>query len=170
MKTDNYNGPSDPRTRPMRKMFYDQETHCVVCGVKVPPERVRFKAITCTPEHAKLRKAQLRAKTDQRECRYCRKPSTVAERAAFQRFRKWETKNPQEAFPAEFKQWKDEQEWQREAGEMPTNEFFTIEVAYAIADANAKAADLASHISPERDGEDGAEVRDSEELRTSLAD
>lgn len=89
----------------MRPQFLELRTHCVVCTNLVPPERLKYKAITCSDEHARIRKLSMRAKQDSRECRFCRKPSTQAEKAAYQRFRKWELANPELAYPAQFKRW-----------------------------------------------------------------
>lgn len=75
-----------------RKTYDDVETHCVICKELVPKDRLMRGAITCTKEHAKLRRAQLQAITDKKECRYCRRPSTPEEREAYKRFRKFEQK------------------------------------------------------------------------------
>jgi len=72
----------------------------------VPEDRVKKGAVTCTPEHAKLRENALRAKRDATECRYCRRPSTPEERAAYSRFRKLESKTPHVIYPAAFEIWK----------------------------------------------------------------
>jgi hypothetical protein len=45
----------------------------------------------------------IRAKHDASACRYCRKPSTNEERAAYQRFRKLEKKRPDLLYPVEWK-------------------------------------------------------------------
>lgn len=45
-------------------------------------------AITCSPECTRKRKDYLRSKLDQRECRYCNKPSTPEDRVLFGMWRK----------------------------------------------------------------------------------
>lgn len=89
-----------------RNMYEDVAVHCIVCGTIVPEVRLAQGAITCTKEHGTVRANMLRARKDARECRYCRKPSTPEERAAFQRFRKFEAKRPDLVYPAEFEAWK----------------------------------------------------------------
>lgn len=73
-----------------RKTYDDVKTLCIICGSEIPTERIMRGAITCGKEHAKLRRAQLQAITDKKECRYCRRPSTPEEREAYKRFRKFE--------------------------------------------------------------------------------
>jgi hypothetical protein len=80
-----------------RKTYDDIKTHCVICKDEVPKDRLMRGAITCTKEHAKLRRAQLQAITDKKDCRYCRRPSTPEEREAYKRFRKFEQKFSVEA-------------------------------------------------------------------------
>jgi|GEM_PF-3224858 len=89
-----------------RTSYDDVVLHCLICTTPVPPERLRFKAITCCEECATLRKNMIRAKHDGSACRYCRKPSTNEQRAAFQRFRKIEKKQPELLYPQEFEEWK----------------------------------------------------------------
>ena len=91
----------------MREQFLEQEFHCIVCTTKIPPEKLKFKATTCSDECARLRKLALRARQDMRECRFCRKPMTMADKAAFQRFRKWEQLYPNLAYPAQYKRYGD---------------------------------------------------------------
>lgn len=102
----------------MRPQFFEQEFHCIICTQLIPPEKLQFKSITCSDECARKRKLSLRAKQDARECRFCRKPSTLAERAAFQRYRKWEAANPQLAYPEQFKRWQQEIEAGKEDGKL----------------------------------------------------
>ena len=100
-----------------RAQFDDVETFCVVCKENVPIDRVKHKAITCSPTCATLRKNSIRSKQDARECRYCRKPSTPEDRNAFQRFRRMEAKRPDLLYPSEYAAWKNEQlEWAKLEG------------------------------------------------------
>ena len=89
-----------------RKTFDDVKTHCVICTNEVPKERLIRGAITCTKEHAKLRRAQLFAMMDKKECRYCRRPSTPEEREAYKRFRTLERTRPDLLYPEAFEDWK----------------------------------------------------------------
>jgi hypothetical protein len=91
-----------------RNMYEDIVVRCVICGDPVPADRVAQGAITCKKEHGTLRKNMLRAQKDAKECRYCRKPSTPEERAAYMRFRRIERKQPDLLYPAEFQAWKAE--------------------------------------------------------------
>lgn len=89
----------------LRAQFLEAEFHCVVCTGKIPPEQLKYKAITCSDACGLARKNALRAKQDSRECRHCRKPASLAERAAYKRFRKWEKENPEKAYPEAAKRW-----------------------------------------------------------------
>jgi hypothetical protein len=88
-----------------RKTYDEVTTHCVICTTEVPKERLMRGAITCTKEHAKLRRAQLAAITDKKECRYCRRPSTPEEREAYRRFRTLERKRPDLLYPEDYAAW-----------------------------------------------------------------
>jgi len=77
----------------------NQKVFCVMCTKEVPAERLRFRSVTCSDEHARLRQRLLRKRVDDRSCRFCHKPSTPAQRKAFARFRKWERENPTLAYP-----------------------------------------------------------------------
>ena len=80
-RTDDYSG------RPM---------HCLVCTNPIPPTRKKD-AITCSTECSAVRAKYLRSLIDQKRCRYCQRPSTPAERAAFNRWGKWEAKQAADA-------------------------------------------------------------------------
>src|SRR5258708_37912205 len=95
----------------------------------------------------------MRTRQDTRECRHCRKPMTAAEKASFQRFRKWEAANPHLAYPAQFKRWQREiddpnfnedgiegiqQDYER--GNTPT---FTLAIAQQMAEDDEDAAERA---------------------------
>ena len=67
--------------------------HCCICGQIVPSDRPK-QAITCSKECSDLRKNWRRSRQDARECRYCRRPASLAERSRYQRWRKFEAKNP----------------------------------------------------------------------------
>jgi len=88
-----------------RKTYDEVKTLCVICGEQVPKERIMRGSIVCSKEHAQLRRAQLQAITDKKECRYCRRPSTPAEREAYRRFRTFERKRPHILFPEAFEAW-----------------------------------------------------------------
>lgn len=60
--------------------------YCSICTTPVPPDRKRHRSVTCTPEHQALRSRILRAKQDQKKCRYCLRPVTPEQRSAFRRF------------------------------------------------------------------------------------
>ncbi len=91
----------------MARQTYDYvKIHCVLCTKEVPADRLRFKAITCSKDCADLRKKMIRVRPLAGECMYCHKPSTLEDRAAFQRFRKLETKRPDLLYPDEFEAWK----------------------------------------------------------------
>jgi hypothetical protein len=122
----------------MRPQFLEVRTHCVHCAELVPPERLKFKAITCSDECARLRKLSMRARQDSRECRFCRKPTTPAEKASFQRFRKWEKENPELAYPAQFKRWSTDEYPLHEAGRVGE---FTLEIAQRMAEEDEDAAE-----------------------------
>lgn len=123
----------------MRPQFFDVTTHCVHCTTLVPPERLKFKAITCSEECARLRKLSMRTRQDSRECRFCRKPTTPAEKASYQRFRKWEAANPQLAYPAQYKRWLQEIEIGKEDGKLG----FTLAIAQQLAEEDEDAAERA---------------------------
>jgi len=100
-----------------RKTYDEVKTHCVICKAEVPKDRLMRGAITCSKEHAKLRRAQLTAITDKKECRYCRRPSTPEEREAYKRFRTLERRRPDLLYPDAFEDWK-------ASGGTPTAEAF----------------------------------------------
>jgi hypothetical protein len=77
----------------------NRKTFCTVCTNEVPAERLRFRSVTCSDEHAAIRQRMLRKRVDDRVCRFCHKPSTPTQRKAFTRFRKWERDNPTLAYP-----------------------------------------------------------------------
>ncbi len=89
-----------------RKTYDEIEVHCVLCGEDVPRDRVMRGAITCTKEHAIERRKQQRAMKEQKECDYCKRPSTPEEREAFKRFRNLERKRPELLYPDAFEIWK----------------------------------------------------------------
>jgi hypothetical protein len=124
--------------KPIRPQFFEITTHCVHCAKLVPPERLKFKAITCSEECARLRKLSMRARQDSRECRFCRKPTTPAEKASYQRFRKWEAAHPELAYPAQFKRF-DAYREEKDAGYL----VFTLAVAQRMAEEDEDAAERA---------------------------
>jgi hypothetical protein len=72
---------------------------CVVCTNELNAERMKFRSVTCSDECQSIRQRLLRKRVDDRECRFCHKPSTPARRDAFKRFKKWERTFPDQAFP-----------------------------------------------------------------------
>jgi predicted nucleic acid-binding Zn ribbon protein len=83
--------------------------HCVVCKADIPHERAsgKVKSVTCSDACATERKVMLRKKRqDSKMCRYCRRPSTPADRAAFMRFRKHEAEHPEDDDPRAIEKYK----------------------------------------------------------------
>jgi predicted nucleic acid-binding Zn ribbon protein len=89
-----------------RNTYQDVLTHCVVCTQPVPEDRATRGGVTCSAACLAVRKAVQRAQRDAKECRYCRKPSTLAARAAFRRFRHLEETRPDILYPKQFAEWK----------------------------------------------------------------
>jgi hypothetical protein len=76
--------------------FVGRVMHCIICQNPIPSTR-KADSVTCSAECSGTRKAWRRSRLDQTKCRYCLRPSTPAERAAFNRWRKWEAKQAAEA-------------------------------------------------------------------------
>jgi hypothetical protein len=75
----------------MRKdSFSGVQMKCVVCTKPIPTGR-KWDAITCSKECTKARRDFGRSRIDQRECRYCQRPSTPDEQTRYKRWRKWES-------------------------------------------------------------------------------
>ena len=81
------------------KHLYKVEVHCVICTALVPTDRLKYRRITCSDACNKIRERQTRKRVDDRECRFCHKPSTPTGRRAFAKFRKWEREFPDQAHP-----------------------------------------------------------------------
>ena len=88
-----------------RNLYEGMTVHCVVCTKEVQPDRLRYGSITCSEACKRTRKNSLRARVDQRGCRYCGKPSTPAEREALSRFRAFERKRPDIVYPEKWEAW-----------------------------------------------------------------
>lgn len=89
--------------------FAEVKNFCVVCGEEIIDKRRLAKgAVTCTREHSKLRKKQQQALMEQKECKYCRRPSTPEQRTAFKRFRDLERRRPDILYPEAWERWKAE--------------------------------------------------------------
>jgi hypothetical protein len=88
-----------------RKTYEDQKFHCIVCTKEIDDDRALRNNITCSEACLTLRKSMQRAKRDAVECRYCKKPSTMEQRAAFTRFRRVENKRPDLLYPQEYEAW-----------------------------------------------------------------
>jgi hypothetical protein len=98
----------------------------VVDGQPIPQDRLSKGSVTCSKEcYEKRRKAQ-RAQQDEKECRYCRKPSSFEDREAFKRFRRLEARRPDLVYPEAFEQFKSERE---ASGEDATPEAFRLTCA-----------------------------------------
>jgi hypothetical protein len=88
-----------------RDDFHEIAMNCVMCPKKIPADRPKL-AVTCSKECTTARKNYWRSKQDARVCRYCCKPSTPEQRAAYQQWRR----RPQNAEEEEqFRQWRDAQ-------------------------------------------------------------
>lgn len=90
----------------MPKGTYGLPGFCVVDAQPISPERLSKGSVTCSKECAKIRRDAQRVQQDQKECRYCRKPSTPEQRQAFARFRVLERKRPDLLYPEAFEEWK----------------------------------------------------------------
>ena len=67
--------------------------HCLMCGEVIGADRPKT-AITCSKKCTEDRKQWRRSREDSIRCRYCLRPSSTAERSRYQRWRRWEEKNP----------------------------------------------------------------------------
>ena len=92
----------------MARPNYRIKAYCVVCTNEIPEDRVRKQSVTCKKECSDARRRAQRTLQDDRECRYCRRPSSPEEREAFNRFRKLESKRPDLLFPQAFKEFQAE--------------------------------------------------------------
>ena len=79
----------------MARAPYVDKLCCIICGSIIPEDRMKKRAITCSPEHSKERTNMLRRQLDAKRCRYCMRPATPEEQARFRRWRAWEKKNPE---------------------------------------------------------------------------
>lgn len=75
---------------------------CVIDSVIIPPDRLRFKSVTCSKECGDTYAKIHQKKRDDKGCKYCHRPSSPNARRAFRRFRKWERENPELARPVEW--------------------------------------------------------------------
>jgi hypothetical protein len=91
-----------------RNTYDDVKMHCIVCTKDIDDDRTRRNHITCSDECRATRRSIQRAKRDAVECRYCKKPSTMEQRAAFTRFRRVENKRPDLLYPQEYEVWRQE--------------------------------------------------------------
>ena len=88
-----------------RDDFHEIAMNCVMCPNKIPADRPKL-AVTCSKECTTARKNYWRSKQDARVCRYCCKPSTPEQRAAYQQWRR----RPQNAEEEElFRRWREDQ-------------------------------------------------------------
>lgn len=65
------------------------QNFCVFDRKPIPVERVKRNATTCSKECAKAMERQRMLLMEQSECKYCRRPSTPAERESYKRWRQW---------------------------------------------------------------------------------
>jgi hypothetical protein len=86
----------------MARPMYRIESYCVVDRQPIPSERIAKGSVTCSKECAAVRRKAQRTLQDERECRYCSRPSTPEERDAFRRFRRLEAKRPDLLYPQAF--------------------------------------------------------------------
>ena len=78
----------------MAKGTYGIAGFCVVDAQPIPRERLTRGSVTCSKECAKIRREAQRAQQDEKECRYCRKPSTPHDRETYALFRRLQKKWP----------------------------------------------------------------------------
>jgi hypothetical protein len=78
----------------MPKGTYGIGGFCVVDGKPIPQDRLSRGSVTCSKECYDIRRHAQRAQQDEKECRYCRKPSTPEDRDTYARFRRLERKFP----------------------------------------------------------------------------
>jgi hypothetical protein len=67
--------------------YRNVDRFCLMCKKVIPADR-KSDAITCSTECTKRRADFLRSKIDQKECRYCNKPSTPEDRVFFSQWKK----------------------------------------------------------------------------------
>ena len=72
--------------------FVKIDKHCLMCGKIIPRDHPRYRlTLTDTDECSPNGSMQWRkSREDQRQCRYCKKPSTPAQRARFSRWKRYE--------------------------------------------------------------------------------
>lgn len=91
---------TDQEREDEKRAFYIEQgkLSCVVCGLDIPDERIRRKAVTCCDDCRKTAEAIRRnKKTAGKRCRLCNRPASDQEMERWARFRKWEKEN----FPSE---------------------------------------------------------------------
>jgi len=67
--------------------FRETQMKCVVCTTPIPETR-KWDAITCSKECTKIRKDYGRSRVDEKQCRYCQRPSTPEERDNYMAWRR----------------------------------------------------------------------------------
>jgi hypothetical protein len=92
----------------MPRAIYREPAYCIMCKAEIPQERNIKGSVTCSAECAERRRKAQRTLQDDRECRYCSRPASRDERAAYKRFRDIERKRPDLLYPEEWKQFKAE--------------------------------------------------------------
>jgi hypothetical protein len=105
------------------RAFVNMEGFCIVDAQPIPKARLLKGSVVCSDRCLKVRQRALRTVQDQRECRYCRHPSTPEEREAYKRFRALEKKRPDLLYPEAFAAFRAECEAQV-GGIEPTPEAF----------------------------------------------
>lgn len=78
------------------------DAHCTICTTIIPKDRQKFRSVTCSDQCKDLWARLKRKKVDDRECRFCHKPSTPNARKAFAAFRIWQHQHPDLSHPAEW--------------------------------------------------------------------
>lgn len=80
------------------------ELRCVICAELIPEDRMKRRAVTCKDDCAREFVNRKRMLTGRKKCLVCMRPSTLAERRGFRRFRDVEKKRPDLIYPEKFAQ------------------------------------------------------------------
>ena len=82
----------------MNEDLFGIYTHCLVCTRPIPEDMAKRKAVTDTEACRDVLLRLRRKHKDDKQCRYCKKPSTPSQRRRFGRFQKWEMEFPELAY------------------------------------------------------------------------
>lgn len=160
----------------MRTQFYEQKVHCIICTNPIPPERLRFKSITCSDKCKRERKRMMYVQMESTKCVFCKKPTTRAEQQLWNKFRKFAAANLEIFFAPQMERWRPNE----------TEREFTFDIAMQMLDRELHEKKLAeiksgkigrgpkggnkdggAGVSPHTEmgsaeGEEGAEMQDPE--------